>query len=638
MPRITVRFAILFVLLTGAAAAADDAPKARDLSTRIERYETSYVVQRDGAFMEEREWSLRVLKEDAVEGAKQTSIGYSTSIQSAEVLAAYTLKADGRRIDVPKDNYQVSRNSGRGPDSPAFSDRTTMSLIFPDVAVGDATVLRYKLVAKEPMFEGHFSVSETFPTGLAYDSVRVRFDLPADLWEQHEARQMAPVRDEKKRGRRLLEWQWSNPKPVKDERRDFSVWRPEEQPGYALSTFRDYRAIAEAYGKVARPKAKVTPRIQALADEIAGDRKDPHDIAAALYEWVSLNVHYAGNCIGLGAVVPRDLDFVIDNRLGDCKDHATLLQALLAAKGIESSQVLINAGNTYELPKIPVVSMVNHVINWLPAFERYVDATVGEVPFDMVPMSAVGKPVLHVDGYRDGTRVPPPPQGTNEQVMTSKVEIRADGSIAADVDVSVKGYDALGLRSVFRQMPEDRKADLIEEYLRGNGLRGKGTIAPDDASGLAASYHYSAKLEADDVIRPGAGAFAIRPVLFNPSPVSDGLAGAEQDPEKVDVFCWAGRSTEKYEFELPEGMEVLSLPEPVRLSNDFVTYQSSYALEGRTLRASRTLDDRTPGHICSPEMMREYQSFAKRAAADYKAQVLYKLPVPEATTAGGKTR
>ena len=34
----------------------------------------------------------------------------------------------------------------------------------------------------------------------------------------------------------------------------------------------------------------------------------------------------------LPSFLPRDLTFVLDNKMGDCKDHATLLQALLAAK------------------------------------------------------------------------------------------------------------------------------------------------------------------------------------------------------------------------------------------------------------------------------------------------------------------
>ncbi|MGO4779545.1 transglutaminase family protein, partial [Lysobacter sp. 2RAB21] len=141
-------------------------------------------------------------------------------------------------------------------------------------------------------------------------------------------------------------------------------YKVEDFPGYAFSTFRSYGQIAAAYGERALPKAAPTPRVRKLADEIAAGKKDQREVAKALYEWVSTNIQYAGNCIGLGAVVPRDQEFVLDNRIGDCKDHATLLQALLAAKNVPATQALINAGNVYQLPDIPVASSVNHVLNY----------------------------------------------------------------------------------------------------------------------------------------------------------------------------------------------------------------------------------------------------------------------------------
>jgi hypothetical protein len=82
------------------------------------------VINPDASFVEERSGALKVLKKAAVEGAKRFSISYSTSMQTAGLIEAYTRKPDGRRIDVPKDNCQVRANSGRGSDAPVISDRT----------------------------------------------------------------------------------------------------------------------------------------------------------------------------------------------------------------------------------------------------------------------------------------------------------------------------------------------------------------------------------------------------------------------------------------------------------------------------------------------------------------------------------
>ena len=81
------------------------------------------------------------------------------------------------------------------------------------------------------------------------------------------------------------------------------------------------------------------------------------------------NIRYVGVYLSAGRVVPHDAASVLRNKFGDCKDKATLMAALLAAKGIASEQVLINFGNAYTLPDPPNMAAFNHVILYLPEFE-----------------------------------------------------------------------------------------------------------------------------------------------------------------------------------------------------------------------------------------------------------------------------
>jgi transglutaminase-like putative cysteine protease len=375
-----------------------------DLPTRTGIYHADYEVNADGSHTESHQWTMTILKEEAIARAKQAQMSFSTSVQKGEILEAYTRKKDGRRLDVPKDNYQVSTNKGKGSGSPIFSDFTTITVVFPDVEVGDTVGLSYRVTQTEPMFPGHFSVAQRFSRYWAYDDVRIRISVPATLWTQNEAPLLTAVPVREADGRKVWEWTFQNPVALK--------WTPEqagilplaEQPGIYFSTFKTYADMVEAYGSRARPKAAVTDRIRKLAEEIAAGQKTPRDQARVLYEWILRNVTYSGNCIGVGAVVPHDTDAILDNRMGDCKDRATLLQALLAARGIPSAQAIINAGDLYELSRVPVISELNHVINYLPTLELYVDATADEMPFGLLPGNLAAKPVLHVDGYADGLK------------------------------------------------------------------------------------------------------------------------------------------------------------------------------------------------------------------------------------------
>lgn len=613
---------IALLALCHVAQAATGEPL--ELQQRYGHYYTTFVINEDGTAVESREWSMTVLKDTAVEWAKRSSISYSTSAQKAEVVAAYTKKTDGRRIDVPKDNYQVEVNRGKGKDSPVYSDITTTTVVFPDVAVGDTVMFSYRLIQTEPLFPKHFSTAQTFSKQTAFDDVRVRFDYPASLWVQYEARGMAEHEKSEQSGRKIIEWRYTNPKPLKSERRNFSVFDPEQETGFAFSTFKTYEEIAAAYGARALPKAAVTERIQKLADEIVKGKTAPREQARALYDWVATNITYAGNCIGLGAVVPRDLSFVLDNKIGDCKDHATLLQALLAARGIKSTQALVNAGSVYKLPKIPVVSTVNHVINYLPTFDLYVDSTPDWVPFGMLPFQDQDKPVLLVDGFKAGAKTPVSPVEANQQKVVSKLKLASDGSISGTVEVFQQGQDAAQTRAWARKMNKELGDDFVKNTFRSQGMIASGTFEKDDATALSDQYRFKTTINVEKFTKfPGAGAFYIYP-LTTVASIQNALQFSIEPEKEADVVCWAGKQSEEYTIELPKTMKLLSVPEDMKLTNELLSYHATYKRNGNTLVVKREFDDRTKGNVCSPQQLAEYKKFADQVVENLKEQVLYK--------------
>lgn len=620
MKRTLLFLAALFISMQAIAAEAE----TPELQTRFGHYYGHYVINADTSHVETHDWTKTILQERAVEGAKRASVSYSTSIQKAEVLHAYTLKADGRRIDAPKTNYQLEVNSGKDKNAPVFSDYTTLTVVFPEVAVGDTVAFAYKIIQTEPMFPGHFSVTATFSKIYAYDDVKITVDAPAAMWAQYEARQMAEKRSEKE-GRVTLEWTYQNKQPIKNKRRDWSVYDIEQEPGYAFSTFTSYAQIAEAYGVRARPKAAVTERIQKLADEIAKDRTTPREQARALYDWVATNITYAGNCIGVGAVVPHDVPFILDNRMGDCKDHATLLQALLAAKGIASTQALVNAGSVYRLPKIPVVSNVNHVINYLPSLNLFVDSTSTTTPFGMLPANDIGKPVLLTEGYKAGVVTPATPIGSNRQSMKSTLYFQPDGSVKGEVVVTLHGTFAANTRAWVRYMQKDQQDEMVKNIFSGMGISGSGKIALEDAKELLDTYRYQVQFEAKELLPlPGPSAIPVAPLFPTEAPVHMFVAGAAQPDESVDTVCHSGLSVEEYIYQFPKNVKIASVPDNMKIANDFLSYQASYRLKGNTLTIKRVLDDRTPGHICTPDIAAAYKKFMSQVAKNLKAQIIYK--------------
>lgn len=611
---------LLLCFAAGVAGAQGDTPP--EPSQRQLQYHEHHRIELDGRTVSTYRSATRILAQTALEQAKQATLTVSRSAQRLQVLEAYTLKPNGRRIDVPRASWQISHNSGRRGESPIFSDHDSTTLVYPDLAVGDTVVLAYRITTREPLFPGKVSLANSFSPTEAFDDVKVQVDAPEAMPLKTAAFEMKESQSVQ-RGRRLFAWTWRNPQPVAQTRRDWSVVDVDTQPGYLLSSFTDWDDVARSYVQRAQPKAAVTPAVRELAARLTAGQTGVYEQARAIHEWVATQVGYAGNCVGIGSVVPRDLDVVLKHRLGDCKDHATLLQALLAAQGIESHQVLVNTGSLYRLPKVPVASLVNHVLNYIPALDLFADSTASYVSFGRLPFELYAKPVLS-----DDPKVPrqlPADRGGNEQTMKTTLVIGEDGSLQGRVEVEVSGLYALRSRARFRALDARQRQDFVRDIFRQAKLQAEGTVEADDPAPLRDQFRMAANLRVSRAIAyPGTGGLPIAPWFYNEAPVLQWAQVAALPPEDVESTCGSGRSVEIYEITLPESMRVVALPESSAIDTPMLAYEASYKLDGRQLSVRRVLDDRTPPGICSAAQMREFRDATQAVLKDVRQQLLFR--------------
>ncbi len=619
-------FAIVFATL-GAVAHAQDSP---DKAYIDKIWHGTYDVEADGRVTETVVHRFQVLQEGRLEQFKVYSYSYSTSIQTGEVLEAYTLKKDGRHIPVPAANYQTQINQGRGQAGPAFSDRTRVSVVFPDLAVGDSVHIAYKLVEREPMFPGQFSMVRTFSPFGATEDARVTVRLPQTMEVKTEAHHMVAQPAVTSAGKRTLEWRYANttPRPYSEDD-DSGLWSIEESPVVMVSTFATYEAIAAAYGARALPKAQPSTRVRELAREVIGKETLPREKARLLYEWVSRNITYGGNCIGVGAVVPREVDGVLDNKMGDCKDHATLLQALLAAANVISEQVLINAGDQYELPQTPVVSMVNHVMNYLPELQVYVDATAKDIPFGYLPQGTYGKPVIHVGARQALATVANDKHELNEQRLQMNLKLDSNGSASGTMQVALKGVQAARARAYFRELTGEGEKDFVKNTLSRAGLRGRGALQRNSTQGLSDQYAFSIAFEIDNYLRGGAnGGFYLAPVVGTPMAVMN-FAGAQDRPaQKRRTPCGGFHSYETYEIDLPANIRLISMPDDAQVNGSLLDFKARYEKTSSGLRVNREVHDKTPVSVCSIAMSAEFAKQVGPIGENLSTQLLYKRSSP----------
>ena len=624
----TVRSIVLLILIAATAALftsharADDANKQFVGYTKYVWYHAHYDVNPDGTHVETTSWALKVLSEQGVARAQEASVSVSDRLEKLEILSAYTLKPDGRKINVPATNYQDETNTGKGTVAPMFSDIRTRTVAYPDVAVGDTVVLSYKLTQVEAMFPGNFSTLESFSKFQVYDDVQVSLSAPKSLGLRVYSRGVeggeAPSND----GRNNWAWSYKNPRMATPE--TGSVSSLDYGPLIVATTFKDYGALASAYDARARAKAVQTDAIKKLANYLTQNAHTPREIAKALYDWVAQNIKFAGDCVGHGSVVPHDADVVLANRMGDCKDHTTLLQALLAVKGIASTPTLINSTDAYTLPDAPTIEAFNHVITYIPSLNLYADSTSPYTSFGSLPTGDEGKPVVKTIGFKGIDHTPMPNWQDNGSTSITVMKINADGSGEGTTRVHAKGGIADGWRYGMIYMQPNMEDSWMRRTLESNGFAGTGSVDLGDLKGRTDTYSYGVKYKISDAINlPGPGATSIKSPFDGVGEVSSYISGVGDPDPTVSFTCSGGFAKSVVTISLPRDVKVLAMPRDAEIRGKYQTYKATYQAKDGTVTAVRQIEDRTPGPVCAPAVAADYKKFAIAVRKDLRRQLLY---------------
>ena len=355
----------------------------------IVRYRADYQVRPDAGNVQTETYEVLLKTKASVEQFSQVRLSYSEKMETLEVLGAYTITADGQRRDVPADRI-YTQESYSSASAAMYADRKVRVIVFPNLAPGTRLYYQVRRTQLTPYFPGYFGLWETFNVFTEYEGAEVTLSAPANLPMFIDSRGVqGSDRPTVKNGQAQWRWRYQRREAMPAQNWSAAGW--EFGPNIMASTYRDWAQMGRAYQRKAGPAAQVTPELQALADQITAGISDRRGQADALYRWVAQNIRYVAVYLGNGGLEPNSAQSILDNHYGDCKDHVTILEALLAAKGIASSPVLIGAGGGPTLPKIPVLGRFNHAITYIPEFDLYLDSTTAWARFGQLPEGDLGR-------------------------------------------------------------------------------------------------------------------------------------------------------------------------------------------------------------------------------------------------------
>jgi len=618
-------FACLIVCLTTADAWAQaPAPTFPEQKTKnananseeaavFERILNHVRFENDGTEVTETEAVVHIQSQAGVEAFGQLVFGYSSATEKLVVEYVRVRKPDGKVVETPESTAQDF-----APDvlreAPMYSDYRQRHVSVTALAPGDT--LEYRTVTRvfTPLAAGNFWYEYTFPKGVAVNEDRLEVDVP----KAREVKLKAPVRKPEIQDagdRRVYIWVVKDIKPERDKDKDKDEAEEESGPDVQLTTFTDWKQVAEWYAKLQGERMTVDDNVRKKADELTKGAATPLEKAQRLYDFVARNVRYVSISLGVGRYQPHAAADVLGNGYGDCKDKHTLFSALLRAEGIQSYPVLIDSARKLDVD-VPSPAQFDHVIT---AARRgtgteltWLDTTPEVTPFGLILYQLRNKQAVLASEDSAGGLQRTPADSPIKTFMrfTLDGKLSEFGALDATLEVTAQGDRDWPMRSSFRRFSQAQWKDLVKALSASWGLPGDvDDVQVDPIEDTSKPFHLKYHLHEDQYFVVPSASVNFRPI---PPLGLPAIRASEKSTEPLDIGP-AGEMDYRVHLQFPANYTVHT-PTPVKMSRDYGDYSSAYSLSKGTLEGERKLVVKV--NEVAAARRADYGSFRNAASSD----------------------
>ena len=623
---------VIFTL--GGSNTAEAVPEGKSTPTAsVDRSQEPFIYEQvrgkmryenDGTGTREVSARMRVQTPAGLAKAGQLVFDYNAANEKIEIRSVKVTKPDGKVVTAgPSAVQDLSAPVTR--EAPMYTDARQKHVTVPGLAVGDIVEYDVVITTFEPLLAGQFWQTWTLiSNAISLDEV-VELDVPRDRALKIKAATGVDSNVREEGNRRIYHWATSTlqyadqaalTKNFKfDVKAMLEGVRPPPARTIMFSTFQSWGEIGTWYSNLERERRAPTAEVRSQADEIVRGQSSDMEKVRAMYEWVSRNIRYVSLSFGVGRYQPHSAEEVLQNRYGDCKDKATLLEALLEAEGFHGVPVLINSKADIDA-EVPTPLQFDHAFTFvsLNGHDYWLDPTVGVGPFGYLLPQLRGESALLAAGNGKSEMRKTP----QDFPYAALYELNVEGSQSESKDLDVKlSLDTRGdlevlLRIGFMQMSPGQLTTVLQGMQNGANAASKaGNVTFSDLKGSDASdtrnpFHVEIRLKGNfaDTKKDSGGVQQKSPEqnmeqlqsLFSyvfPPLAAKGDSDGKSDPQALKLD--EGRKFSlNFVFTSSEIKKPLAdKPIHIDISKDFAEFKADIVRDGQTVRGRVLLNLRT---------------------------------------------
>jgi tetratricopeptide (TPR) repeat protein/transglutaminase-like putative cysteine protease len=578
--------------------------------------------ENDGTEVSETEAVVRIQSQAGVEQFGQLVFGYSSATEKLEVEYVRVRKPGGRVVGTPDGTAQDF-----APDvlkeAPMYSDYRQRHISVAALEPGDT--LEYRTVTRvlTPLAAGNFWYEYTFPKGVAVNEDRLEIDVP----RSREVKLKTPTRKPEIRetgDRRIYAWVVNDVQPQRDKDSDNDE-NPDTGPDVQLTTFTDWKQVADWYAKLQGERMTVDEGVRKKAEALTQGAGTPTEKARRLYDFVARNVRYVSISLGIGRYQPHSAAEVLANGYGDCKDKHTLFSALLRAEGIQSYPVLIDSARKLDVD-VPSPAQFDHVITAakLGTGLTWLDTTPEVTPFGLILYQLRNKEAVVASEDSEGGLQRTPADSPIKTFLRFTLDGKFSefGALDATLEVTAQGDRDWPMRASFRRYSQAQWKDFVKVLSASWGLPGDvDDVQLDPIEDTSKPFHLKYHLHQDRYFVVPSASVNFRPI---PPLGMPAIGASENSTEPLNIGS-AGETDYRVRLQFPPNYTVRT-PIPVKMSRDYGDYSSAYSLGQGILEGERKLVVKMNEVAASRRA--DYESFRNVTRSDQDQQLSCTILTP----------
>ncbi len=395
----------------------------------------------------------------------------------------------------------------------------------------------------------------------------------------------------------VYEWNFSEVKKMKQEEAvkdnlDSYSW-------FMYSTQEDWSDVVKWYLRKTYRRLETNYEIMDELQTIVNDKMSNEDKVTAIYNHLTKEITYSHVSFLNSNYIPKKPSATISDQIGDCKDVASLMIAMLREVGIEAHYVLVRGGNFTNEEPMASIAAFNHVIVGYVLEDgvmRYLDMTTDYYPHYVLPQFDANSWALLVkEGEKNIFRLPDHGLDKNQSRFDIKMKGKVNPNRSLDMTVSYKGSGVLGgtLREQLNRVTtEVDRRKYLKEYF-GEGAFDHlilNDFSFENLDDITIPLKGSLTMKAFNHVEKVSDFYIIQIPIMKGVTTRPALFAAERyNNLDLSSLFELTPAFQEIDLEIPSDFQLMEMPKDIKIDNKYGSYELKFERMDKGLRIKRNM-------------------------------------------------